>query len=83
MYAWCLLSTSHLASSPLAMASRTPVVTTGLGGLGETIEHDKSGITVQPSPASIASGILKVLTDPKHANRLAIMAYDKIGSLYR
>lgn len=65
-----------------AMAAKTPVLTTGNGGLGEIVEHEVTGIKVYPNPESIAWGILKVLSDPDLANKLRINAYERVATMY-
>lgn len=66
-----------------AMAAKTPLVTTGFGGLGEIVKNDITGIIVQPTPTSIAWGIVKALADLDYSNKLRLMAYDKVRSVYR
>jgi glycogen(starch) synthase len=63
-----------------AMAAMTPVVTTGVGGLGEIVEHNLTGVKVYPSPESLAWGILQVLTNPDLANKLRMNAYRRVLS---
>jgi len=65
------------------MAARTPVVTTGAGGLSEIVEHDKTGVKVYLNdPDSLAWGILRVLLDKKYAERLTQNAYKKVVEVY-
>lgn len=53
-----------------AMASKTPVVASGVGGLLEIIEHDTTGVSVYPDdPESLAWGILRILEDKKYSRR--------------
>lgn len=40
-----------------------PVVVTDVGGLGETIREDKTGIVVEKIPEALAESILKLFTD--------------------
>ncbi|MBN6185566.1 glycosyltransferase family 4 protein [Aneurinibacillus sp. BA2021] len=54
-----------------AMACGTPVVTTNSGGVLDFSEHMKSAYIVEPkNPASIANGILSVLSNPDLAATL-------------
>jgi glycosyltransferase involved in cell wall biosynthesis len=47
-----------------AMASETPVVATRVGGIPELIEHDNSGLLIEPEqPDELAAAVLRVLTD--------------------
>ncbi|HET9494809.1 MAG TPA: glycosyltransferase family 4 protein [Chloroflexia bacterium] len=49
-----------------AMAARCPVVVSDVGGLAEVVEHEVTGIKVQPDdPVSLAEGILYTLKNPK------------------
>ena len=65
------------------MAARTPVVTTGAGGLSEIVEHDKTGVRVYLNdPDSLAWGILRVLSDKKYVERLTQNAYKKVLEVY-
>ena len=66
-----------------AMVAKTPIVTTGVGGLGEILEHDKSAVFASPTAESIARAIIKVLQDPASANSLRERAYGRVISLYR
>jgi glycosyltransferase involved in cell wall biosynthesis len=44
-----------------AMASRLPIVTTGVGGIGEVITDGVNGIIIAPrNPARLAEGILRI-----------------------
>jgi len=53
-----------------AMAGGSPIVTTGSGGLGEILEHDRTATFVYQNPESLAWGIRKILTDHKYAENL-------------
>ena len=65
------------------MVARTPIVTTGAGGLSEIVEHDKTGVRVYlNNPDSLAWGILRVLSDKKYAERLTQKAYKKVLEVY-
>jgi glycosyltransferase involved in cell wall biosynthesis len=63
-----------------AMAAGSPIVTSGVGGLGEILEHDKNAVFVYPTPESIAWGITKVLKDPTYADRIRQQARMRISS---
>ena len=53
-----------------AMAAGAPIVTSGAGGLGEILEHDKTATFIYNTPESIAGGIRRVITDPAYARGL-------------
>lgn len=66
-----------------AMAAGTPVVTSGVGGLSEVIEHDKTGVIVYPNdPDSLAWGITRVLNDDGYSKRIRDNALEKIKTVY-
>lgn len=59
-----------------AMAARTPVVVSEVGGLREVVKHGKTGITVHPGSArSLAWGINHTLIRPDWAEQRAQDAY--------
>jgi glycosyltransferase involved in cell wall biosynthesis len=66
-----------------AMAARSPIVVSDIGGLSEIVEHDVSGVKVYANnPDSLAWGIIKVLTDDSYANWIRTNAYKKIQEKY-
>lgn len=59
-----------------AMAARTPVVVSEVGGLAEVVRHGETGITVYPNnPDSLAWGIVHTLARPDWAAQRADNAY--------
>ncbi|MGH2458193.1 MAG: glycosyltransferase family 4 protein [Chloroflexota bacterium] len=59
-----------------AMAAKTPVVVSEIGGLAEVVEHAETGITVFPdSVDSLVWGILHTLDHPEWAEQRAANAY--------
>ena len=66
-----------------AMAARTPVVVSEVGGLAEVVRHAETGITVYPNnPESLAWGILHTLQRPDWARQRAENAYRVILEQY-
>ncbi|NLW44846.1 MAG: glycosyltransferase family 4 protein [Syntrophomonadaceae bacterium] len=73
-----------------AMASGTPVVVSDVGGLAEIVVDGETGLKVNPlNEANLASALIRVLSDPRLANRLRSQAlkvitekynWDKIGA---
>jgi glycosyltransferase involved in cell wall biosynthesis len=62
-----------------AIASRTPVVATAVGGVPSVIHDGETGLLVQPNdPDALSDGILRLLDDPALAARLATGAYDLV-----
>lgn len=56
--------------APEALVCGTPVVASRVGGLRETIQHERTGLLVQPrSPAAFAEGAIQFLDDPHLANQ--------------
>lgn len=59
-----------------AMAAKTPVVVSEVGGLAEVVKHAETGITVYPNnPDSLAWGIVHTLNRPDWARQRAQNAY--------
>ena len=54
-----------------AMACGTPVVTTDVGGIGELVTHDRTGLVVKErDPAGLAESVSRILTDEVLSRRL-------------
>ena len=45
--------------TPLAYHFEKPMVVTNVGGLPDLVPHEKAGLVVEPTPSSIAEGILR------------------------
>jgi len=65
-----------------AMAAERPVVTTGVGGLEELVEHDRTGVKVYTTGESIASGVSRVLADREYAGHIARNALNRVRSRF-
>lgn len=64
------------------MALGVPVAATGVGGVGELIEHDRTGLLVPPrDPAALAAAIGALLEDPERSRRLAAAAATRVRDL--
>jgi len=62
-----------------AMAAELPIVATGVGGIPELIENNKSGLLVEPkNPVALASAIEGLLADPNQKKNLAREAKQRI-----
>ena len=62
-----------------AMAARTPVVVSEVGGLPEVVRHAETGITIYPGDvASCAWGIVHALQHPEWARMRAENAYRQV-----
>jgi glycosyltransferase involved in cell wall biosynthesis len=54
-----------------SMASGCPVISTRVSGIPELVEHDRSGLVVEPEdPVALADAIERLITDPALAARL-------------
>lgn len=59
-----------------AMASRKPVVASGVGGLPEIVQHEQTGLLVEPrSEMALKNAILRILNDPQLAYRISDQGY--------
>ncbi|MFO7918449.1 MAG: glycosyltransferase family 4 protein [Anaerolineae bacterium] len=66
-----------------AMAARTPVVVSEVGGLQEVVEHAETGVTIQPDDVdSCAWGILHTLQHPDWAAQRVENAYQRVLTAY-
>lgn len=71
----CLVLPSDYEGCPLtvieAMAAGVPVVATRVGGVPELVEHDRTGLLVEPGDAhALASSLCELLRDPRRARAL-------------
>jgi glycosyltransferase involved in cell wall biosynthesis len=74
---------SHSEGSPNvlleAMARGVPVVATGVGGVPEILEHERSGLIVPPrNPSALGRALYSLLVDPSRADRLAAAARSRV-----
>ncbi len=66
-----------------AMAAKCPVVVSSVGGLGEVVRHDETGVTAYPDNIdSLAWGILYTLKQPERAQIRAERAYRVVRTEY-
>lgn len=66
-----------------AMAARTPVVVSEIGGLKEVVKHGETGITIYPGdPASCAWGIVHTLQHPEWAAMRVENAFREVRTIY-
>jgi glycosyltransferase involved in cell wall biosynthesis len=66
-----------------AMAAKCPVVVSSVGGLGEVVQHNETGITVYPDNVeSLGWGILHTLHRPDWAKARAEKAYRMVKAEY-
>ncbi len=54
-----------------AQAMGLPTISTKVAGVGEIVDHDKSGLLVSPKdPSALAEAIDRILSDPGFASRM-------------
>ena len=62
-----------------AMACKAPVVATNVGGIPEIVEHEVSGILVEPeNPEALSAAIDRVLTDGNLKKELVENGYSRV-----
>jgi glycosyltransferase involved in cell wall biosynthesis len=58
-----------------AMAAAVPVIGSNHGGIGEAVEHDRTGLLVPPAdPHAIAIAVQRLLRDPSLRHRMGLAA---------
>jgi glycosyltransferase involved in cell wall biosynthesis len=58
-----------------AMASGTPVVASGVGGLAEIVRHDETGMLVPPGDGgALAAALANLMADPQKRSRMSQQA---------
>ncbi|MBI4051643.1 MAG: glycosyltransferase family 4 protein [Elusimicrobia bacterium] len=89
-----LLSQTHLYVMPSLMegigtslieaqAAGVPVVASEVGGLPDVVDKDETGVLVPPgNPKALAEAILKLLTHPQEAEKMALKGYEKVKRMY-
>ena len=66
-----------------AMAAGLPVIASGVGGLLDLIEHDRTGVLVPPcNPDVLADVIAALVADPARAHRLGANARTEVVNRY-
>jgi glycosyltransferase involved in cell wall biosynthesis len=66
-----------------AMATKTPIVTTPVGGIKEILENENNAIFIKPGDShDISENILKCLNNDDLRNRIAENAYFEVKSKY-
>ncbi|PID58126.1 hypothetical protein CSB45_05415 [candidate division KSB3 bacterium] len=62
-----------------AMAMKTPVIASAVGGIPELLEHGKSALLIPPAePDALAEAVLSLLDNPEFSNELAENAYQRV-----
>jgi glycosyltransferase involved in cell wall biosynthesis len=82
-----VLSTAMWEGLPLtileAMASGVPVVASDVGGIGEEIVHQQTGILVPPrDPSALAQALLDLLTDSEQATAMGEQGRERVHEFF-
>jgi glycosyltransferase involved in cell wall biosynthesis len=65
------------------MAAGKPIVSTGVGGIAEVIQHERSGVLVpRREPEALADAVYHVMGDPKRQRQLGDAARAFIEAEY-
>jgi len=67
----------------LAMARKTPVLASRVGGIPELVEHEVSGLLVENRPEEIAQALRRLLADPALARQCSETAYQRVSERFR
>jgi glycogen(starch) synthase len=60
-----------------------PVIATSVGGLPEVIEHERTGLLVEPeSPSAIADAVSRLIQHPEQAAELGRKARSRISTMF-
>lgn len=66
-----------------AMASGVPVIASNISGIPELVEHDRSGLLVEPrDPDAIADAVDRILHEPGLAERLSIGGRSRVEAAF-
>lgn len=66
-----------------AMATRTPVVVSDIGGLAEIVKHRKTGLKVPAgNEAALCEAIIEMLKDQRQAKQMVENAYEEVNRIY-
>jgi colanic acid/amylovoran biosynthesis glycosyltransferase len=66
-----------------AMASGVPVIASNISGIPELVEHDRSGLLVEPrDPNAIADAVDRILHEPGLAERLSIGGRSRVEAAF-
>ena len=66
-----------------AQAMGVPVVATGIGGIQEIIEHEKTGLLCLPNnPKDLAQNIIEILNNPQKTQKMILEARKKVETTF-
>lgn len=67
----------------LAMARKTPVIASRVGGIPELVEHEVTGLLVENRPEEVAQALRRMLADRDLARQCAETAYQRVSERFR
>ncbi|MEE3718890.1 glycosyltransferase [Tumidithrix elongata RA019] len=66
-----------------AMAARTPLIASKVGGLQETVLDGETGLLVPPrDPEALSNAITRLLSEPQTARSMGISGYERVCSQF-
>ncbi|MCP4398068.1 MAG: glycosyltransferase [bacterium] len=66
-----------------AMAMKTPVIASSVGGIPELVEHEKSGILIPPDRSdALAKATILLLGHPEISRKMATCAYQQVEKYF-
>ncbi len=66
----------------LAMARKTPVIASNIGGIPELIEHEVTGLLVDNNTGAVARAVRRFAAEPELARECAERAYKKVRECF-
>jgi len=66
----------------LAMARRIPVIASRVGGIPELVEHERTGLLVENSPAAVTAALRRLTEDPVFARGCAERALVQVNERF-
>ena len=75
---------SFCVSALEAAAMELPVVATAVGGLCETVEHEETGLLVEPqNPRAFGDALLTLLADSERCRRMGVRGRRRVADRYQ
>lgn len=82
MFVYVTRSEGLGSAALLAMSRGVPVIASGVEGLREVIEDERTGLLVENTPAAIAAAIARLASDPAWARRLGEAGRERATALF-
>lgn len=61
-----------------ALAAQLPVIVTGKNSVHEVVEHEKSGIVIEPTEKSLAQGLRLLIKNPALRRKIAQRGFERV-----